>query len=113
MQGRFVTKGVANPYYKSRIQSTDVVLPLAEDPSRMLRIRCVVRPDDAQALLFDRLGLSLPERFRSTPANLRNVAPTFGQKCPIFLDLTPRTAEVGLAEASFTNRPSLNSTPRF
>jgi transposase len=48
-----------------RIQSTDVVLPLAEDPSRKLRIRCVVRPDPAQALLLDRLGLRLPERLRS------------------------------------------------
>jgi hypothetical protein len=48
-----------------RIQSTDVVLPLAEDPSRQLRIRCVVRPDPAQALLLDRLGLRLPERLRS------------------------------------------------
>ena len=32
-----------------RIQSTDVVLPLAEDAHRTLRIRCVVRPDKAQA----------------------------------------------------------------
>lgn len=50
-----------------RIQSTDVVLPLAEDPSRKLRIRCVVRPDQAQALLLDRLGLRLPERLRPPP----------------------------------------------
>jgi transposase len=48
-----------------RIQSTDVVLPLAEDPTRKLRTRCVVRPDKAQALLLDRLGLRLPERLRS------------------------------------------------
>jgi transposase len=47
-----------------RIQSTDVVLPLAEKPDRELRIRCVVRPDNAQALLLDRLGLRLPERLR-------------------------------------------------
>jgi len=51
-----------------RIQSTDVVLPLAEEPSRKLRIRCVVRPDKAQALLLDRLGLRLPERLRPPPA---------------------------------------------
>jgi len=50
-----------------RIQSTDVVLPLAEDPSRKLRIRCVGRPDQAQALLLDRLGLRLPERLRPPP----------------------------------------------
>jgi transposase len=48
-----------------RIQSTDVVLPLADKPERELRIRCVVRPDKAQALLLDRLGLRLPERLRA------------------------------------------------
>jgi transposase len=48
-----------------RIQSTDVVLPLADDSRRELRIRCVVRPDPAQALLLDRLGLRLPERLRA------------------------------------------------
>ena len=51
-----------------RIQSSDVVLPLAEDPSRKLRIRCVVKPDQAQALLLDRLGLRLPERLRPPPS---------------------------------------------
>jgi hypothetical protein len=45
-----------------RIQSTDVVLP-AED-GRELRLRCVVRPDAAQAALLDRLGLDLPQRLR-------------------------------------------------
>ncbi len=47
-----------------RIQSADVVLPLADSPHRELRIRCVVRPDEAQAMLLDRLGLRLPERLR-------------------------------------------------
>ena len=47
-----------------RIQSTDVVLPLADRSRRELRIRCVVRPDAAQAMLLDRLGLQLPERLR-------------------------------------------------
>ena len=45
-----------------RIQSTDVVLPTAD--GRELRVRCVVRPDAAQAALLDRLGLELPERLR-------------------------------------------------
>jgi len=45
-----------------RIQSTDVVLP-TED-GRELRLRCVVRPDAAQAALLDRLGLDLPQRLR-------------------------------------------------
>lgn len=48
----------------ARIQSADVVLPLADGSGREMRIRCVVRPDRAQALLLDRLGLSLPERLR-------------------------------------------------
>jgi hypothetical protein len=48
-----------------RIQSTDVVLP-AED-RRELRLRCVVRPDAAQAALLDRLGLDLPQRLRVPP----------------------------------------------
>jgi transposase len=50
-----------------RIQSTDVVLPLADEPGRELRLRCVVRPDQAQAMLLDRLGLRLPERLRVPP----------------------------------------------
>jgi hypothetical protein len=48
-----------------RIQSANVVLPLADEPGRELRIRCVVRPDKAQATLLDRLGLRLPERLRA------------------------------------------------
>jgi transposase len=51
----------------ARIQSTDVVLPLADHPGRELRIRCVVRPDTAQSLLLDRLGLRLPERLSVPP----------------------------------------------
>lgn len=48
----------------ARLQSADIVLPTADDPLRELRIRCVVRPDNAQAELLDRLGLRLPERLR-------------------------------------------------
>ncbi len=48
-----------------RIQSTDVVLPTQD--GRELRLRCVVRPDAAQAALLDRLGLDLPERLRLPP----------------------------------------------
>ena len=47
-----------------RLRSTDVVLPLAHEPGRELRLRCVVRPDKAQAILLQRLGLRLPERIR-------------------------------------------------
>jgi hypothetical protein len=45
-----------------RIQSTDVVLPT--EAGRELRLRCVVRPNAAQAALLDRLGRELPERLR-------------------------------------------------
>ena len=48
----------------ARLQSADIVLPTALDPRRELRIRCVVRPDKAQAQLLDRLGLRLPDRLR-------------------------------------------------
>ncbi len=48
-----------------RIQSTDVILPTTD--GRELRLRCVVRPDTAQAALLDRLGLELPQRLRRTP----------------------------------------------
>lgn len=51
------------------IHSTDVVLPTTTDPIRELRLRCVVRPDRAQALLLDRLGLRLPERLKIPPNN--------------------------------------------
>ena len=49
-----------------RIQSTDVVLPLAEDAHRTLRIRCVVRPDKAQAVLVPPRP-ALPERLTPPP----------------------------------------------
>ena len=44
----------------ARIQSMDVVLPLVS--GREVRIRCVVKPDRAQSLLLQRLGLTLPSR---------------------------------------------------
>jgi len=51
----------------ARIQSTDVILPLADASGREMRIRCVVRPDRAQGALLDRLGLNLPQRLRLPP----------------------------------------------
>jgi len=48
----------------AHLQSADIVLPTANDPRRELRIRCVVRPNKAQAQLLDRLGLRLPDRLR-------------------------------------------------
>jgi len=49
-----------------RVQSADVVLPTTD--GRELRLRCVVRPDPAQTVLLDRLGLDLPQRLRIQPA---------------------------------------------
>jgi transposase len=46
----------------ARIQSTDVVIPATDE--RTVRLRCVVRPDRAQAILLDHLGLELPQRLR-------------------------------------------------
>jgi transposase len=50
----------------SRIHSSDVVLPLADGSGHTLRIRCVVRPEREQAILLQRLGLTLPERLSPT-----------------------------------------------
>jgi transposase len=48
----------------SRIHAADIVLPLADAARGELRIRCVVRPEREQALLLQRLGLTVPERLR-------------------------------------------------
>ena len=46
----------------ARIQSTDIVLPTTD--GRTVRLRCVVRPDQAQTILLHHLGLELPQRLR-------------------------------------------------
>jgi transposase len=46
----------------AQIQSVDVVLPTTD--GRTLRVRCVVKPERAQAMLLERLGLELPRRLR-------------------------------------------------
>jgi transposase len=47
----------------ARIQSHDVVLPTATHGE--IRLRCIAQPDDAQAVLLDRLGIVLPKRIRT------------------------------------------------
>jgi len=47
------------------IRSVDVVLPL-EDGTE-LKLRCVAKPDPAEAALLDRLGLKLPTRLKPPP----------------------------------------------
>jgi transposase len=71
-----------------RIQSSDIVFPLADDATREARIRCVVRPDKSQAYLLDRLGLRLPERLR-VPTLMKNVVPTFEANPAEMLAQTP------------------------
>jgi len=44
----------------ARIQVVDVVLPMTNGPE--LHLRCVTQPDEAQATLLERLGLTLPKR---------------------------------------------------
>lgn len=52
----------------ARIQSTDVVAPTTD--GRTIRLRCVVRPDKAQSVLLEHLGLQLPQRLK-LPAGIR------------------------------------------
>lgn len=50
----------------AKIKSGDVVLParMADGSGRTIRLRCVTTPDDAQKVLLNRLGLTLPQRLR-------------------------------------------------
>jgi transposase len=57
-----------------RIQSHDVVLPTASHGE--IRLRCVAQPDDAQAVLLERLGVVLPKRMRMSDVDLPVVALT-------------------------------------
>ena len=49
-----------------KIKSGDVVLraPRSDGSERLIRVRCVTTPDDAQRVLLNRLGLRLPQRLR-------------------------------------------------
>jgi transposase len=48
-----------------RIHTADVVLPTVNGPE--LRLRCVVKPDPAQSILIQRLGLEIPQRLQIPP----------------------------------------------
>lgn len=66
----------------ARIQSTDVVLPTKQGPT--VRLRGVVRPDRAQTILLQHLGLELPHRLR-LPKGISDMecqlSGVTGQKC--------------------------------
>jgi transposase len=53
-------------YDLEKIKSGDVVLPAKtrEGTKKTIRLRCVTEPDEAQAVLLHRLGLTLPRRLR-------------------------------------------------
>ncbi|MGA7950228.1 MAG: hypothetical protein WCA45_08745 [Thiobacillaceae bacterium] len=53
----------------SRITAADIVLPLADESRRELRIRCVVRLGREQQILLDHLGLQLPQRLKAPPVS--------------------------------------------
>jgi transposase len=50
----------------AKIKSGDVVLPamMADGGQRTIHLRCVTTPDEAQKVLLNRLGLTLPQRLR-------------------------------------------------
>jgi transposase len=56
----------------ARIQSHDVVLPIATHGQ--IRLRCVTQPDPAQTALLDRLGVLLPKRMRLAEHELPELA---------------------------------------
>lgn len=58
----------------AHIHSTDITFPTTDD--RTVRLRCIVRPDKAQADLLNCLGLDLPKRLRLPPGVARHAAPT-------------------------------------
>ena len=55
-----------------RIQSHEIILPTTTNGD--IRLRCVAQPDDAQAVLLDRLGIVLPKRMRRSDLDLPTVA---------------------------------------
>ena len=57
-------------YDLEKIKSGDVLLPAKtrEGVEKTIRLRCVTEPDEAQAVLLHRLGLTLPRRLRQLDA---------------------------------------------
>jgi transposase len=43
-----------------QVQSVDVVIPIVDGPE--VKVRCVIKPNEEQAALLDRLGIELPKR---------------------------------------------------
>ena len=90
-----------------RIQSTDVVLPLA-DETHARAAHPLRRPprSSAQAMLLDRLGLTAPRATPPPADRSRNVVPTRAPKYLENQETDPTTAEVGLAAPDALGMPS-------
>jgi transposase len=54
-----------------QVQSVDVVLPIVDGPE--VKVRCVIKPNEAQAALLERLGIELPKRL-AIPKGIEEVA---------------------------------------
>ena len=54
-----------------QVQSADVILPIVDGPE--VKVRCVIKPNEAHAALLDRLGLELPRRL-AIPKSLHGAA---------------------------------------
>jgi transposase len=54
-----------------QVQSVDVVLPIVDGPE--IKVRCVIKPNESQATLLDRLGIELPKRL-AIPKGIEEVA---------------------------------------
>ena len=56
----------------SKIKSGDVVLPIKDAKTGQMRdlsVRCITEPDQAQKLMFNRLGVQMPKRLGSRMQN--------------------------------------------
>ena len=84
-----------HPRRDGRIQSTTVALPLAEEPGRELRIRCRRPPRASSGRPPRPPRPGAPQPLHNLPPNVK-CGGDFEKKCPIFLNRTPLTAEVGL-----------------
>ena len=75
------------------IKCCEIILPTSA--GREIELQCVARPDQAQRILLDRLGLTIPSRL-SRP-KWRGLAKTDSSYRPFILDFCASRAEVATA----------------
>ena len=73
-----------------QIKSADVVLPTTD--GRHLRLRCVIQPEEAMAILLERLGLEIPKRL-CPPTCVEDELPMHTQSAPAPTTVQPQPAE--------------------